>query len=113
MLAAFGGLCGRGRGLESRVGGSEDAGGTPALPVWIPACAGKTKTGRCKLFSLQLAMPVATDTMEDENGGDLWRERGCGRDARAPSLDPRSPIGVGDRLRGDDEKRGTARDRRV
>ena len=27
----------------------------------------------------------------------------AGGDARAPSLDPRSPIGVGDRLRGDDD----------
>ena len=62
------------------------------------------------LFSSQLAIPVATDTMEDENGGSLWRKRGCGRDARGPSLGPRSPIGVGDRLRGDDEERGRGDD---
>ena len=43
-------------------------------------------------------MPVATGTTEDENGG----SEDAGGDARAPSLGPRSPIGVGDRLRGDD-----------
>ena len=30
-------LCGCGRGLASRVGRDPDAGGTPALPVLVPA----------------------------------------------------------------------------
>ena len=34
----------------------------------------------------------------------------AGGDARGPSLGPRSPIGVGDRLRGDDEERGRGGD---
>ena len=44
--------------------------------------------------SEQLAMPVATDTMEDENGGGLGGSEDAGGDARSPSLGPR--------LRGDD-----------
>ena len=40
--------------------------------------------------------------MEDENGGTFGESEDAGGDARAPSLGPRSPIGVGDRLRGDD-----------
>ena len=32
--------------MAATFGRSDDAGGTPALPVLIPACAGKTKRGR-------------------------------------------------------------------
>ena len=41
---------------------------------------------------------------EDEDGGSLGGSEDAGGDARAPSLDSRSPIRVGDRLRGDDEE---------
>ena len=47
-------------------------------------------------------MPIATGTPKHDNGGDLDGSEDAGGDARAPSLGPRSPIGVGDRLRGDD-----------
>ena len=67
-----------------------------------PIFIAKTKRGRCKLFSEESPMPIATGTPKHDNGGDLDGSEDAGGDARAPSLGPRSPIGVGDRLRGDD-----------
>ena len=46
-------------------------------------------------------MPVATGATQGEMVAAFGGSEDAGGDARAPSLGPRSPIGVGDRLRGD------------